>query len=122
MNRPVVPQIGRRPGDCFVADSRPLAWIPLDGVRLRYLRLPGCAWAKGRCQVCGARPGADPKASVALYRRLVGDASPLTPKQPVDLAASLTAPVLGLYGGADQGNPVSTIEQMKQACQAAEKT
>ena len=57
-----------------------------------------------------------------MYGRLVGDASPLTPKQPVDLAASLKAPVLGLYGGADQGIPVSTIEQMKQACQAAGKT
>ena len=54
-------------------------------------------------------------AGVAWYGRLVGNASALTPKHPVDLAASLKAPVLGLYGGQDGGIPLTTVNQMKDA-------
>ena len=46
----------------------------------------------------------------------------LTPRHPVDAAADLEAPVLGLYGGADQGIPLDTVEQMRSACRAAGKT
>ncbi len=59
------------------------------------------------------------KAGVAWYGRLVGDKNDMTPRQPVDIAASLKAPVLGLYGAADQGIPVATVEQMKAALKAA---
>jgi len=34
----------------------------------------------------------------------------------------MKAPVLGLYGEADQGIPVSQVEQMKAALKAASKT
>jgi carboxymethylenebutenolidase len=59
------------------------------------------------------------KAGVAWYGRLVGQPSDLTPKNPIDLVASLKAPVLGLYGGADSGIPNETVEQMQKALQAA---
>ncbi|OYW80092.1 MAG: carboxymethylenebutenolidase, partial [Polynucleobacter sp. 32-46-5] len=36
------------------------------------------------------------------------------PKHPVDIAAELKAPVLGLYGGADAGISLETVEQMRQ--------
>jgi len=62
------------------------------------------------------------KAAVAWYGRLVGEATELTPKNPVDVAANLNAPVLGLYGGADQGIPLDTIEAMRAACGKAGKT
>ena len=39
---------------------------------------------------------------------------------PLDLAASLKAPVLGLYGGNDPGIPLETVEQMQEALKAAE--
>ena len=55
------------------------------------------------------------KAGVAWYGRLVGQASELTPKHPIDIAASLQAPVLGLYGGKDQGIPLDTVDKMKAA-------
>ncbi|TDQ44035.1 dienelactone hydrolase family protein [Tepidicella xavieri] len=55
------------------------------------------------------------KAGVAWYGRLVGQSNPLQPKHPVDIAGQLHAPVLGLYGGADEGIPLSTVEQMKAA-------
>lgn len=54
-------------------------------------------------------------AGVAWYGRLVGQATPNTPRHPLDGVAELKAPVLGLYGGADTGIPLSTVEQMKQA-------
>jgi carboxymethylenebutenolidase len=37
------------------------------------------------------------------------------PKHPIDIAASLQAPVLGLYGGKDQGIPLDTVDKMKAA-------
>ena len=55
------------------------------------------------------------KAGVAWYGRLVGDATSLTPKHPVDIAANLKTPVLGLYGAKDGGIPLESIEKMKSA-------
>ncbi len=58
------------------------------------------------------------KAGVAWYGRLVGNASPLTPRHPVDVAGELKAPILGLYGAADTGIPLDTVERMKTALAA----
>jgi len=52
---------------------------------------------------------------VAWYGRLVGTASANNPKHPVELAASLKAPVLGLYGGQDTGIPINTVAAMQEA-------
>jgi carboxymethylenebutenolidase len=62
------------------------------------------------------------KAGVAWYGRLVGPTDELHPKNPIDLVASLHAPVLGLYGEADQGIPVASVEQMRKALKDAGKT
>ena len=59
------------------------------------------------------------KAGVAWYGRLSGEATPLQPKYPLDLAAQLKAPVLGLYGGQDQGIPLTDVEKMRAALAAA---
>jgi carboxymethylenebutenolidase len=58
------------------------------------------------------------KAGVAWYGRLVGQANEWQPKHPVELAGSLHAPVLGLYGGQDQGIPQDTVEKMRAALKA----
>lgn len=55
------------------------------------------------------------KAGVAWYGRLVGQPSANNPKHPIDVAAILQAPVLGLYGGDDQGIPAESIEKMRAA-------
>ena len=55
------------------------------------------------------------KAGVAWYGRLAGQPDELHPKYPVDIAAALKAPVLGLYGAQDQGIPLDTVEQMRAA-------
>jgi carboxymethylenebutenolidase len=59
------------------------------------------------------------KAGVAWYGRLAGDKSELQPEHPIDVAGKLKAPVLGLYGGADPGIPMETIEKMRKALKAA---
>ena len=61
------------------------------------------------------------KAGVAWYGRLVGQADALHPKHPIDLVGSLKAPVLGLYGAADNGIPVESVEKMRAALKAAGK-
>ena len=59
------------------------------------------------------------KAGVAWYGRLVGDSSELQPKHPVNIAADLKAPVLGLYAGKDQGISLASVEQMREAVKTA---
>jgi len=59
------------------------------------------------------------KAGVAWYGRLVGEANDLQPQYPLDVAAAIKPPVLGLYGGADQGIPVESVEKMRAALKAA---
>jgi len=82
------------------------------------LGITGFCWG-GRIVWLYAAYSAQLKAGVAWYGRLVGKASDLQPKYPIDVAASLKAPVLGLYGGNDQGIPLETIEQMRTALEAA---
>lgn len=53
------------------------------------------------------------RAGAAWYGRLVGNQTPLTPRNPVDVAAALKAPVIGFYGGKDAGIPLDTVEQMR---------
>ena len=55
------------------------------------------------------------KAGVAWYGRLVGTPNELMPKNPIDLAVNMKAPVLGLYGEKDGGIPLDTLEKMKTA-------
>lgn len=62
------------------------------------------------------------KAGVAWYGALVGQANELTPKSPIELAAEMKCPVLGLYGSGDQGIPVDTVKRMEDALKAAGKT
>jgi carboxymethylenebutenolidase len=56
---------------------------------------------------------------VAWYGGLVRAATPTTPRHPIDIATTLKVPVLGLYGGADSGIPVDTVEKMRAALKAA---
>lgn len=82
------------------------------------LAITGFCWG-GRIVWLYAAHSSALKAGAAYYGRLVGQASDLTPKHPVNVAAALKAPVLGLYGGKDGGIPLETVEQMKAALAAA---
>ncbi len=78
------------------------------------LGITGFCWG-GRIVWLYAAHNPHLKAGVAWYGRLVGDRSELQPRYPIDIAGSLKAPVLGLYGGRDQGIPQESIERMRAA-------
>jgi carboxymethylenebutenolidase len=84
------------------------------------LGITGFCWG-GRIVWLYAAHNPAPRAGVAWYGRLVGPTNPLQPKNPIDVAPELKAPVLGLYGGADEGIPAQSIEQMRDALKAAGK-
>jgi carboxymethylenebutenolidase len=84
------------------------------------LGITGFCWG-GRITWLYAAHNPSVKAAAAWYGRLVGQTSPMTPKNPIDIVGSLKAPVLGLYGGADTGIPVETVEQMREALKKAGK-
>jgi len=99
-----------------------VGWIKASGDgNVEKLGVTGFCWG-GRIVWLYAAHSAQVKAGVAWYGRLAGKANELQPAHTLDMAASLKAPVLGLYGGSDQGIPLETVEQMKQALRAADST
>lgn len=99
-----------------------LVWAQKTGkANTAKLAITGFCWG-GRIVWLYAAHNPAVKAGVAWYGRLVGNPDPLHPKHPLELAESLKAPVLGLYGGADRGIPQATIEQMRAAVKDAGKT
>lgn len=64
------------------------------------------------------------KAAVAFYGILGGQASPtspLKPKNPLDIAKTVSVPVLGLYGGQDDNIPEPLIEKMRDELKQAKE-
>jgi carboxymethylenebutenolidase len=86
------------------------------------LAITGFCWG-GRIVWLYAAHNEHLKAGVAWYGRLVPppQANELQPKHPIELVAELKAPILGLYGEADQGIPVASVEKMRTALKDAGK-
>ncbi|MES2508597.1 MAG: dienelactone hydrolase family protein [Pseudomonadota bacterium] len=93
-------------------------WAGANGGNAKKVGITGFCWG-GRITWLYAEQSKNVKAGVAWYGRLVGTPTPLSPTNPLDLAAGLKAPVLGLYGGQDGGIPLTTVNQMKDALAAA---
>lgn len=91
-----------------------VAWAAANGGDTARLGVTGFCWG-GRITWLYSAHNPRVKAGVAWYGRLAGQNTPLTPEHPLDLAGKLKAPVLGLYGGADQGIPLDSVEKMKAA-------
>ena len=83
------------------------------------LGITGFCWG-GRASWLYAAHNPRLKAAVAWYGRLGGDRTEMTPRHPLDVAAEVKVPVLGLYGGADQGIPLDSVEKMRAALKAAD--
>jgi carboxymethylenebutenolidase len=97
------------------------AWAARNGGDPERLGITGFCWG-GRIVWLYAAHNSALKAGVAWYGRVVGEPAPNTPRHPIDLAAQIRPPVLGLYGGADSGIPVETAEKMMGALKAAGNT
>ena len=94
-----------------------LAWAKGQGADSARAGVTGFCWG-GRIVWLYAAHNPALKAGVAWYGRLQGATSALNPKHPLDVAAALGAPVLGLYGGADTGIPQDSVEKMRAAVAA----
>jgi carboxymethylenebutenolidase len=98
-----------------------VAWAKSTGAAdVARLGITGFCWG-GRIVWLYSAHNPGVKAGVAWYGRLVGQADELHPKHPIDVAGSISAPILGLYGGADTGIPVDTVDKMRDALKAARK-
>jgi carboxymethylenebutenolidase len=98
-----------------------VAWAGAsDAGAIDRLAVTGFCWG-GRITWLYAAHNPRLKAGVAWYGRLTGQATELQPKYPLELAGELKAPVLGLYGGQDQGIPLEDVEKMRAALAAAKQ-
>lgn len=98
-----------------------VAWAATDGADINRLAATGFCWG-GRAVWLYAAHTSKLKAGAAWYGRLAAPPpTDLQPKHPVDIANDLKAPVIGFYGGQDQGIPLAHVEQMRTALAAANK-
>src|SRR3546814_16173564 len=74
-----------------------VAWAGKNGGGTDKLGITGFCWG-GRIVWLYAAHNPAVDAGVDWYGRLVGSTADLHPSQPVDIAANLQGPVLGLYG------------------------
>jgi len=91
-----------------------VAWAATQGGDTARLGVTGFCWG-GRQTWLYAAHNPAVRAGVAWYGRLTGDTNERQTAHPVTRAAELKAPVLGLYGGADTGIPLDTVEAMRVA-------
>lgn len=110
----VFPIVGKVPDAQVMSDlDSAVAWAGKNKGSIKKLAVTGFCWG-GRITWLYAAHNPNVKAGVAWYGRLVpGQPSALQPKHPIDFAATLKVPVLGLYAGKDSGIPLDSIEKMK---------
>ncbi len=92
-----------------------VAWAAKSGIAdENKVAITGFCWG-GRITWLYAAHNPKLKAGVAWYGRVLGYKTESQPAHPLDVAAKIKTPVLGLYGGQDQGIPVATLDQLKAA-------
>jgi carboxymethylenebutenolidase len=91
-----------------------LAWAGAHDGDLSRLGATGFCWG-GRVTWLLAAHDSRVRAGVAWYGKLRPPVTPQKPLRPVDVAARLKAPVLGLYGGQDQSIPQHDVQAMRAA-------
>ena len=97
-----------------------LAWAKAHDGDTARLGVTGFCWG-GRITWLYAAHSPRVKAAVAWYGRLVTGTDDLRPRNPIDVVGQLHAPVLGLYGGADQAIPNESVGRMREALKTAGK-
>jgi carboxymethylenebutenolidase len=120
----LMPIVNSKPDAELLSDlDATVAWAKSQGGDTSRLGIMGFCRG-GRTVWEYAAHNKDIKAGVAFYGSLIDPPAQksLWPKGPIELAPEMKAPVLGLYGEADQGIPVSQVDTLKGALQAAGKT
>ena len=90
-----------------------LVWAGKNGGDLKRVGVTGFCWGGRITWLSATLPQV--RAGVAWYGRVIGEKTEGNPRHPVDIAVDLKAPVLGLYGGADAGISLESVEQMRAA-------
>jgi carboxymethylenebutenolidase len=120
----LMPEVNSKPDAELMADlDATVAWANAQGGNTARLGIMGfCRGGRTVWLYCAHNP--DVKAGVAFYGSLVDPESQKSvwPKSPIQSAPDMKAPVLGLYGEADQGIPLSQVDTMRSALQSAKKT
>ncbi|MEI2735738.1 MAG: dienelactone hydrolase family protein [Rhodoblastus sp.] len=116
--------VNAKPDAELIADlDATVGWARAQGGDIARLGMVGfCRGGRAVWEYCAsAHP---PKAGVAFYGPLEdpSEQKAIWPKSPMDLAADMKAPVLGLYGEADQGILVMQVEEMQDKLKEAGKT
>ena len=89
-----------------------MAWAAANGGDPAKVGITGFYWG-GRIVWMASAANPKLKAGVAWYGRLMTMVNQATPTHPHDIADKLNWPVLGLYGGKDDGIGLDTVEEMK---------
>jgi carboxymethylenebutenolidase len=90
-----------------------LVWAGKNGGDLKRVGVTGFCWGGRITWLSATLPQV--RAGAAWYGRLIGEKTEGNPRHPVDIAMDLKAPVLGLYGAADTGISLESVEQMRAA-------
>jgi carboxymethylenebutenolidase len=107
--------VGKTPDAQVMSDlDTVVSWAKQRGGDTGRLGITGFCWG-GRITWLYSAHNPNVKAGVAWYGRLAGDATPNSPKHPIDIAPNLKTPVLGLYGAKDTGIPLESVERMRAA-------
>lgn len=118
----LLPLVNAKPDAELLSDlDSTVAWAKSQGGDTSRLGIIGFCRG-GRTVWEYAAHSTELKAGVAFYGPPVDPPNPLWPKSPTQLAPDMKAPVLGLYGEADTGIPVASVEALKQALAANHKT
>jgi len=120
----LMPIVNKKPDSELFADlDATVAWAKSQGGDTGRLGIMGFCRG-GRTVWEYSAHNANLKAGVAFYGSLVDPEAQkaLWPKSPIQAAADLKAPVLGLYGEKDAGIPLTQVDQMKAALAGANKT
>jgi carboxymethylenebutenolidase len=110
--------IAKVPDAQVIADlDATVQWATQNGGNANRVAITGFCWGGRITWLSATMP--EVRAGVAWYGRLVGEKTAGNPRHPVDIAAELKAPVLGLYGSADTGIPLESVDKMRQALAVA---
>ncbi len=118
----LLPIVNSKPDAELLSDlDSTVAWAKSQGGDTSRLGIIGfCRGGRTVWEYCAHNPTL--KAGVAFYGPPVDPPNPLWPKSPTQLAPEMKAPVLGLYGAEDTGIPVASVEALKAALAANNKT
>jgi carboxymethylenebutenolidase len=93
-----------------------VAWAKKNSGNAKKLSITGFCWG-GRIVWLYSAHNKDVDAGAAWYGRLMSDPkapkNPVQPGMPIDIAKDLKVPVIGFYGGLDQGIPLDSVQRMQ---------